>query len=58
VIGGSRYYEDDYYDDYPVRSYGRRHVEWCMDRYRSYNPRTNTWVSYSGDIRQCVSPYS
>jgi len=37
--------------------YGSRHVRWCMDRYRSYNVRTNTWVSYSGDVRQCNSPY-
>jgi hypothetical protein len=36
---------------------GSRHVEWCLDRYRSYNVRTNTWVAYSGDVRQCVSPY-
>jgi BA14K-like protein len=34
-----------------------RHVDWCRDRYRSYNPRTNTWLSYSGQYRQCVSPY-
>lgn len=37
--------------------YGSRHVEWCLDRYRSYNVRTNTWVSYSGRVHQCVSPY-
>ena len=37
--------------------YGNAHVEWCLDRYRSYNVRTNTWVSYSGQVRQCVSPY-
>jgi BA14K-like protein len=37
--------------------YGNDHVEWCLDRYRSYNVRTNTWVSYSGEVRQCRSPY-
>lgn len=37
--------------------YGSRHVEWCLDRYRSYNPRTNTWVAYSGQVNQCNSPY-
>jgi BA14K-like protein len=36
----------------------RRHVAWCLDRYRSYNPRSNTWVSNSGDLRQCNSPYN
>lgn len=47
---------DRYYDrnDY---GYGSRHVQWCMDRYRSYDPRSNTWVSYSGAVRQCISPY-
>lgn len=34
-----------------------RHVRWCLDHYRSYNPRNNTWVSYSGEVRQCMSPY-
>lgn len=34
------------------------HVAWCSNRYRSYSPYDNTWVSYSGYVRQCVSPYS
>lgn len=42
---------------YDGGGYGSRHVEWCLDRYRSYNPRYNTWVSYSGQVRQCISPY-
>jgi hypothetical protein len=37
--------------------YGSRHVEWCLNRYRSYNVRTNTWVGYSGRVYQCRSPY-
>src|SRR3989337_2116268 len=51
IIGGSL--AADNYDG----GYGSRHVEWCLDRYRSYNPRTNTWVSYSGNVNQCNSPY-
>jgi hypothetical protein len=43
---------DRYYD-----GYGSNHVEWCLNRYRSYNIRTNTWVSYSGRVHQCISPY-
>ena len=39
------------------RAFGSNHVQWCSDRYRSYNPRTNLWLSYSGQYRQCVSPY-
>lgn len=40
----------------PYRS-ASRHVAWCEGRYRSYNRRNNTWVSYSGKVRQCISPY-
>jgi hypothetical protein len=58
IVGGSiaaqNAYDDDDYDD---DGYGSAHVEWCLDRYRSYNPRTNTWVSYSGDVNECNSPY-
>jgi hypothetical protein len=45
-------HRDRYYDDY-----GSNHVEWCLNRYRSYNVRTNNWVSYSGRVHHCVSPY-
>ncbi len=44
-------------NNYAVRGYSSRHVQWCRDRYRSYNVRTNTWVSYSGEVRQCRSPF-
>ncbi|AZO45636.1 BA14K family protein [Mesorhizobium sp. M7D.F.Ca.US.005.01.1.1] len=33
------------------------HVSWCADRYRSYNPDDNSYRSYSGQQRACVSPY-
>lgn len=33
------------------------HVSWCADRYRSYNPEYNSYMSYSGQERPCVSPY-
>jgi len=36
---------------------GSAHVRWCSYHYRSYNPRTNTWVGYSGRVYQCNSPY-
>jgi hypothetical protein len=50
VIGSSPRY-------YSGRRAGSRHVQWCLDHYRSYNVRTNTWISYDGDVRQCRSPY-
>lgn len=33
------------------------HLSWCASRYRSYNPDTNTYRSYGGSIRICVSPH-
>ena len=35
-----------------------RHVAWCESKYRSYNPRNNTWISNSGKVKQCNSPYN
>ena len=40
------------------RDHYSRHVEWCLDRYRSYNPRTDTYVTYGGRHKHCISPYS
>ena len=61
VIGGFGafdYYDDGYYDDgYGFAGVSSAHVRWCLNRYRSYNPRTNLWVSYSGKKYQCDSPY-
>jgi BA14K-like protein len=37
--------------------YNGSHVQWCMDRYRSYDRRSNSWLSNSGQRRQCNSPY-
>jgi len=35
----------------------RRHIEYCLNRYRSYNPRTDTYRTRSGRYRTCMSPY-
>jgi hypothetical protein len=59
-IGSNRYYdgEDDYYDDdEDDDGWSNSHIEWCLNRYRSYNPRNNTWVSYSGKVKECISPF-
>jgi hypothetical protein len=53
IIGGS-IAAQNYYDG---GGYGSRHVEWCLERYRCYDPRSTTWVSYSGNVNQCNSPY-
>jgi hypothetical protein len=63
IIGGGfggYDYDDDYYDDYDDYDGGglsSRHIRYCLNKYRSYNPRNNTWVSYSGRVKQCYSPY-
>ncbi len=33
------------------------HVEWCMDRYRTYNPATNTYFIRRGVQAVCHSPF-
>ena len=69
IIGGgiaaNNYYNngyddyDDYdnYDGYDGGGMSSRHVQWCLNRYQSYNPRNNTWLAYSGRVKQCNSPY-
>lgn len=32
------------------------HVQWCFARYRSYDPADNTYRSFSGEKRTCMSP--
>ena len=34
------------------------HVEWCLRRYRSYRPATDTFRGYDGLDHRCRSPYS
>jgi len=33
------------------------HMQWCAARYRSYRPAENSYRSYSGELRPCISPY-
>lgn len=33
------------------------HLSWCIDRYRSFDAKTNTYRSFSGQTRTCYSPY-
>jgi hypothetical protein len=34
------------------------HIQWCSQRYRSYRPEHNSYRSYSGSQRICISPFS
>lgn len=50
------YYGYRYYPRYRVND-DAAHVEWCLNRYRSYNPRTDTFLGYDGRRHRCNSPY-
>jgi hypothetical protein len=34
-----------------------RHVQWCLDRYRTYDPHTDTFVGRGYRTYRCNSPY-
>ena len=34
-----------------------QHVRWCSAKYRSYDPRSNSFQPYHGPRRECRSPY-
>ena len=55
VYLGGDFYGGDYYRGREY-AYGG-HVEWCFSRYRSYDPRTNTFMGYDGYRHRCKSPY-
>lgn len=42
---------------YYNRSWTEAHIEWCLARYRSYNPATNTFTGYDGLQHECRGPY-
>ena len=41
----------------PVVAGGDAHVQYCLSKYKSYKIPTNTYTSYSGVIKPCISPY-
>jgi hypothetical protein len=42
----------------PAAGTSAAHVEWCSEHYRSYDPADDSYNSYSGVRRPCVSPDS
>jgi len=36
----------------------RAHIDWCLKRYRSYDVPSDTYVSYSGRVKPCFSPFN
>ena len=41
----------------PVYDDRSDHVDWCLDHYRSYDPRSDTYLGYDGYRHRCISPY-
>lgn len=40
-----------------VPAYGNAHVQWCFNRFRSYDARTDSFLGYDGLRHRCRSPY-
>lgn len=58
---GGWYYPRRWWGYTPRKRYyrpGRRHVRWCLNRYRSYNPRTDQFLGYDGYYHYCRSPWT
>jgi BA14K-like protein len=47
-----------YHRPRPVIRLTQAHVNWCYDRYRTYDHRSNSFVIRHGQRAYCVSPYS
>jgi hypothetical protein len=47
-------YADRYYG---YGGYAGAHLDYCLNRYRSYDPETNTFRGYDGLLHECISPY-
>ncbi|ARQ09857.1 BA14K-like protein [Rhizobium etli] len=41
----------------PQPKFAAEHLAWCAKRYRSFEPATNSYRSYKGEIRECSSPF-
>lgn len=52
-----------YYNTKPVQTVrpqtpGKNfHVQWCRNQYRTYNPKTDRFLTYEGIYKTCSSPY-
>jgi hypothetical protein len=52
-----RYYDEGYEVPPPRGVAWRNHVEYCLDRYRSYNPNTDTYIGRDGYEYRCRGSY-
>ena len=54
-LGVGTLYGNSYDNGYGYR--GDDHVRWCLDHYRTYNPRTDTFYIRAGVPARCVAPF-
>jgi hypothetical protein len=56
-MNGANRWQGNQYVDQPIYRHPMRHrdraVEYCMARYRSYDPQSGMYLSYQGDYRPC-----
>jgi hypothetical protein len=52
-----RVYDDGYEVPPPRGVAWRNHVDYCLDRYRSYNPETDTYIGRDGYEYRCRGSY-
>jgi BA14K-like protein len=55
-FGQPRYYYQ--HRPRPVIRLTQAHVNWCYNRYRTYDHRSNSFVIRHGQRAYCISPYS
>ena len=36
-----------------VQSFPERTIEWCISRYKSYNPETGIYIGFDGEAHRC-----
>lgn len=55
AIANSRRKDDDYYDDEPRRrvEVDDDEIEYCMRRFKSYDPDSGTYMGYDGVRHSC-----
>jgi hypothetical protein len=57
IASQPRYYDEGYEVPPPRGIAWRNHVDYCLDRYRSYNPQTDTYIGRDGYEYRCRGSY-
>ncbi|MCZ3374312.1 BA14K family protein [Rhizobium sp. AG207R] len=57
AIAGAAIANDDDAPPPAPEEMSQRHYSWCANRYRSYDPDTDTYLTNGAGRRHCISPY-